>query len=240
LNNLKKKELSDDYLNGLKNTIVMEMTPNGNVIMYWDNSRDAFVYYSDSTIPYRFLEVVARKYAIVNDCLNIFIIRKEEEEDKSEDKSEAKDKSEATVKSEAKEEEEEDKIEAKEDKSEATVKSEAKEEEEDKSEAKEDKSEAKEKRSVFAKLKNYNKGSMQISSVNYRPDKKDINEPNKNKENNEEEKSENKEEKTNTYSREGKIINYSFLKKVDSKLVNKKMNMTFSEFKLKKKIENIM
>ena len=72
LNNLKKKELSDDYLNGLKNTIVMEMTPNGNVIMYWDNSRDAFVYYSDSTIPYRFLEVVARKYAIVNDCLNIF------------------------------------------------------------------------------------------------------------------------------------------------------------------------
>jgi hypothetical protein len=76
LNNLKKKELSDDYLNGLKNTIVMEMTPNGNVIMYWDNSRDAFVYYSDSTIPYRFLEVVARKYAIVNDCLNIFIIRK--------------------------------------------------------------------------------------------------------------------------------------------------------------------
>jgi hypothetical protein len=40
-----------------------------------------------------------------------------------------------------------------------------------------------------------------------------------------------KEEKANRYSCEGKIINFSFLKKVDRKVVDKRYGISFAEFK---------
>lgn len=57
----------------LKNNIIMEKTPIGNVAMYFDYNSEAFTYYSDSSIPYRFLEVVARKYVLTYQCIDIFI-----------------------------------------------------------------------------------------------------------------------------------------------------------------------
>jgi hypothetical protein len=38
-------------------------------------------------------------------------------------------------------------------------------------------------------------------------------------------------ENANRYSCEGKIMNYSFLKKVDRKVVDKRYGMSFAEFK---------
>ena len=66
------------YADALKNSIVVEHTPMGNVAMYYDSKREAFVYYSDSVMPYRFLEVVARKYVITFHCKSVFIVMDEE------------------------------------------------------------------------------------------------------------------------------------------------------------------
>ena len=66
-------ELSKEKLDSLKNAILFENTPNGNVIMFYDHSRGSFAYYTDNTIPYRFLEVIARKYVVVNNCKSIYI-----------------------------------------------------------------------------------------------------------------------------------------------------------------------
>ena len=71
--NAESVELSKEKLDSLKNSILFENTPNGNVVMFYDNSRESFAYYSDNTIPYRFLEVIARKYVIVNNCKSIYV-----------------------------------------------------------------------------------------------------------------------------------------------------------------------
>ena len=65
-------------VDALKNSVVVEHTPLGNVAMYYDNKREAFVYYSDSVMPYRFLEVVARKYAITFQCKSVFVVMDDE------------------------------------------------------------------------------------------------------------------------------------------------------------------
>ena len=75
------EEINSDkktLLDKLKFSIVMETTPNGNVLMYWDNNRSSFIYYSDTSIPYRYLEVVARKYVIMNNCREIYFIMEEQ------------------------------------------------------------------------------------------------------------------------------------------------------------------
>ena len=60
----------------LKYNILMENTPNGNVLMFYDSTNDSFVYYSDKVIPYRFLDTVGRKYVIHFKCKNVYIIDK--------------------------------------------------------------------------------------------------------------------------------------------------------------------
>uniref|UniRef100_A0A6C0HT93 Uncharacterized protein n=1 Tax=viral metagenome TaxID=1070528 RepID=A0A6C0HT93_9ZZZZ len=55
------------------NNILFEATPNGNVIMFYNSEKARFEFYSDKTIPFRFLETVARKYVIVFQCKNIYI-----------------------------------------------------------------------------------------------------------------------------------------------------------------------
>ena len=65
-------------LDKLKNCYVMENTPLGNVLMIYDSSRGTFKYYSDNTIPYRYLEPVARKYVKCFNCRPIFVDMEEE------------------------------------------------------------------------------------------------------------------------------------------------------------------
>jgi len=76
--NLESVEFTKEQLDGLKNTMVMETTPIGNVIMFYDNQTENFVYYSDLTIPYRYLEVVGRKYVTTFKCKDIFVDMSEE------------------------------------------------------------------------------------------------------------------------------------------------------------------
>jgi hypothetical protein len=65
-------------LDNLKNSFVMEMTPHGNVIMFWNQNNGVFSYYSDGTMPYRFLEVVARKYVIMYNCKDLYYVMEEQ------------------------------------------------------------------------------------------------------------------------------------------------------------------
>ncbi len=62
----------------LVNNYVMEKTPLGNVVMRYNPDREAFEYFSDNTIPYRFLEVIGRKYVIMFNCKSIFIDMEDE------------------------------------------------------------------------------------------------------------------------------------------------------------------
>jgi ABC-type multidrug transport system ATPase subunit len=149
--------------------------------MYWDEKREGFVYYSDATIPYRYLEVVARKYVIMNDCKEIYVDMREELKEAE------------TRKQKRKEEQERKKEEEK---------------------KREEKKETVVKKSVFAKLKN------PISLTKGKEKEK--------------EKEKLKEdpllikERSNKYSCEGRIRNFSFLKKSKREVGNR---MTFAEFK---------
>ena len=178
LETLEKTETSIDRLNQLKNSFITETTPYGNVLMFWDQNRLSFTYYSDKTMPYRFLEVVARKYVIMNHCKDIYYIMENEMK---------------TIQVEPKK------------KTETS--------------------------GVFAKLKNYNQSSLHDIKSNVKenrnikpkptqkniPDKKEIV----------------IKEHSNQYSYEGKLMNFSFLKK-ENKKAN---NFTFEEFKKKYKNE---
>lgn len=63
----------DQRLTNLKNNILMEKTPLGNVLMYYDKKKETFSHYSDATIPYRFLEVIARRYVLTFQCKNLYV-----------------------------------------------------------------------------------------------------------------------------------------------------------------------
>jgi hypothetical protein len=62
----------------LKHSILIEKTPLGNVILFYDHKRETFAYYSDNTIPYRFLETVARKYVTMFHCKYLYVDMEEE------------------------------------------------------------------------------------------------------------------------------------------------------------------
>ena len=91
------KEQAHQYMLNLKldgyiNNYVNEMTPLGNVYMRYNNTKKSFEYYSNNTIPYRYLEPVGRKFVLTYFCKPLFIdiedelnkaqIKKDEEKDK--------------------------------------------------------------------------------------------------------------------------------------------------------------
>ena len=60
-------------LDGYMNNYVNDMTPLGNVYMRYNNSKKSFEYYSNNTIPYRYLEPVGRKFVLTYFCKPLFI-----------------------------------------------------------------------------------------------------------------------------------------------------------------------
>ena len=163
--------------------------------MFYDNRRETFTYYSDSTMPYRFLETVARKYVVLHNCKQIFVNMDDEinlAEKKLKEKKQKKT-----------------------------------EEEEKRNKQKELNESVPIKRNVFAKLKSYNKDNG-LKAAGIPSDKKtsstEVNEENMIL-----------KENANRYSCEGKINNFSLLKKVERKIVDKRYGMSFAEFK---KIQN--
>jgi len=207
-NTLEPVFLSDERLSTLKNTLLFENTPLGNLIMFYNHSRESFTYYSDNTIPYRFLEVASRHYVVQNNCKSIHVNMLEELSDSEKRMQEKKEQQ----------------------KQEKEQKQEQQKQEQQKQE-KEQKQEKQPKKNVFAKLKNYNTGSVRApnattqksGSINGRPP------PNSNVKTNNDTNIIVKE-KANRYSYEGKLSNFSFLKKVESKLTNKFYDMSFTEF----------
>lgn len=187
----------NERLNGLKNNIIMEKTPLGNVVMFYNNNRSSFEYYSDNTIPYRYLEVAGRKYVITYKCKQIYVDMSKEIEDAEKKLSEKK----------QKEEYEKRKLEENIKISGSTT----------------DKQESP-KKNVFAKFKTYNKDiSIKSAAIPLdRPQPAKQTAPQEDKI---------VKENANRYSFEGKLANFSFLKKVDRKAVDKRYAISFSEFK---------
>lgn len=196
--NSQDTELSKEILEQLKNSFLIENTPLGNVIMFYDSSRETFTYYSDNVMPYRYLEVVARKYVITNQCKKLYVDM-EKELREAQEKIEKKQKEEQEMKKQMEEKE-------------PTA--------------------ALGKKSVFAKMKNYNKDnslkSAGIPSDNKSVSKKVIPQTDKNSASKKETLL---KENANRYSYEGKMVNFSFLKKVERKTVDKRYAMNFSDFK---------
>ncbi len=184
----------------LKNCYVIEKTPQGNVLMIYDKDKESFKYYSDSTIPYRYLEVVARKYVKLFNCAPLFVDMEEELK-----LFEAKWTKEYELKK-AKEAEERIKAE----------------------EAAKKNIQVEQKKNVFAKFKSYNKeagGKISMAA----PPKNSI--PNKPTVETKENEKLILKERANRYTYEGKFANFHFLQKIERKVFNKKLGISFADFK---------
>jgi uncharacterized protein YbjQ (UPF0145 family) len=68
----------DEQLKTFKKKYVIEHTPLGNVLLFYNHDKSAFEYYSDLTIPYRYLETVARKYVLLYNYRPLYIDMEEE------------------------------------------------------------------------------------------------------------------------------------------------------------------
>jgi hypothetical protein len=199
---MEKVDLTEEQLKNLKNSIVMENTPHGNVIMYYNHDRETFTYFSDTSIPYRYLEVVGRKYVIMNNCKSLFVDMDEELK-----------RAIACVENKLTDVVEDNTLDAS-----APITNDK------------DKDKDKDKKSVFTKFKNYNTVSKSAVVVDIK--KGGGAQPNQN---NSSKKTEKEpmiiKEHANHYSCEGKLVNYSFLKKVDKKALDKNLGYSFSDFK---------
>jgi len=193
-----KQTIINKRLDKLEDCYIMEKTPIGNVLMIYDKPKETFKYYSDCNIPYRYLEVVGRKYVKFFNCRPIFVDMEEELrlfEEKWEKEQEIK---------------------------------KMKEEDKNQSENKDLNNEINKKKNVFAKFKSYNKdagGKISMAP----PPKNSI--QNKNVTENKEDEKILLKERANRYTYEGKFANFNFLKKIDRKVFNKKLGLSFADFK---------
>ncbi len=203
IDELVKKDIIEKRLDNLKNCFIMEKTPLGNVVMIYNNKKSSFDYFSDNTIPYRYLEPVSRKYVLTFHCKTIYVDM-EEELKEYERKLEEKEK-------EKKERE--------------LMEIEEKENEKNKMNL----NPVPVKKNVFAKFKDYNKEAGS-GRVNMAPPPKNSIPSGVKKEANPNEKVILKD-RANRYSCEGRFSNFSIIQKIDRKKVDKKFAMTFADFK---------
>ena len=70
---LEEKELSKERLEELKDIYIDEETPMGSVKLAYDHTQEAFIYYSERNISYKYLETVGRHYICNTDSKSIFI-----------------------------------------------------------------------------------------------------------------------------------------------------------------------
>jgi hypothetical protein len=207
INNLKQesqnqaiKYIINKRIDKLNNSFVIEKTPIGNVLMIYKKETETFQYYSDSNIPYRYLEVVGRKYVKFFNCRPLFVDMEEELklfEEKWEREHEAK---------KMREEEEKKQMNETSKNNESTPV----------------------KKSVFAKFKSYNKeagGKISMAA----PPKNSI--PNKSVNETKDNEKILLKERANRYTYEGKFANFNFLQKIERKVFNKKLGLTFADFK---------
>ena len=65
-------------LEQLATCVLLETTPVGNVIMTYNVKKEVFEYYSDCTIPYRYLDTACRKYVATFACKPLYVDMNEE------------------------------------------------------------------------------------------------------------------------------------------------------------------
>jgi hypothetical protein len=202
----------DEQLKKFKKNYIIEHTPLGNVLMFYNHDKLAFEYYSDLTIPYRYLETVARKYVVTYNYRPLYIDM-EEELKEYEKKMEEK---------EAREKEENDKKNTSETNPTINAKH--------KDVFAKFKSYNKEAGTGRVNTAPPPKNSIPQNrmNVNLKDTKKDSNGNN--------EKMLLKE-RANRYSYQGKFLNFNILQKVDKKVVDKKYALTFADFKKMKNIK---
>ena len=216
IDDLKEKSrqyIIDEQLKRFKNNYVIEHTPLGNVLMFYNHDKLAFEYYSDLTIPYRYLETVTRKYALTYNYRPLYIDMEEElkEYEKKMEEKELREK-------ELREKEENDKLSNLKSNTNTNMNSKPKD--------------------VYAKFKSYNKeaGTGRINTAP--PPKNSIpqNRMNVNLKDTKKDSNGNNEkmllkERANRYSYQGKFLNFNMLQKVDKKVVDKKYALTFADYK---------
>jgi hypothetical protein len=193
-------------LGHLMNDYIIEHTPLGNVFMRYNREKGSFEYYSNSTIPYRYLEPIGRRYVMTYHCKPLFVDL-EEELKKSEEKLEKLKQQQGKNSS-----------------AETTVTN-------------------NNHSAVFAKFRKYNKDASSTTAVananaskysknrssesGTLPPHMRVNLPNVNASSEKQILKEN----ANRYTYEGRLSNFSILKKIDRKVVDKKYAMTFADFK---------
>ena len=175
----------DKKLDGFINNYILEYTPLGNVYMRYNNFKKSFEYFSNNTIPYRYLEAIGRKYVMTFRCKALFVDLEEELKKASE-----KDKLEQDKK-------------------------------------------ALDKDVVVSKFKRYNKDLKIAKNMTSRPGQNNrelISKANLPVLSTTGEKQLFKEN-ANRYTWEGRLANFSILKKVDRKIVDKNYALSFADFK---------
>jgi len=200
------KKSARDYIINLKlskyiNNYISEHTPLGEVWMRYNNEKGSFEYFSNNTIPYRYLEPIGRKYVMTYWCKPLFVDLEEELKRAEKKFDEEKRKNEEDMKK----------------------------NEHDKNNQK----------NVIAKLKSYNnKNTIKETTIKglgknrnqtnfVLPPQIKANLPNVNQ------TSEKQllKERSNRYTWEGRLTNFCPLKKIDRKKMDKKLCMSFADFK---------
>jgi hypothetical protein len=207
-------ELSKEQLDNLKNNIIIEKTPLGNIIMYYSVDKGAFVYYSDSTMPYRYLETAGRRYVTRYNCKSVFVDMDQMIKEAEEKLANKKDKEEKLK--ELREQE-------KDLKNQENV-------------LKPGELVATPSKNVFAKFKTYNNDSVKTANISSK-----VNQGAAIKSNSTNTVINNAavlKENANMYCCEGKLANFNFLKKIDKKLVDKRLNMSFADYKRQIELQN--
>jgi hypothetical protein len=200
LKNTAHQFIINKKLDTFNDNYILESTPLGNIYMRYNNDKKSFEYFSNNTIPYRYLEPVGRKYVMTYWCKPIFIDIEEE-----------------LKKSEEKYQEEMKKMEEEKNNEPADVL-----------------------KNKFQKLKSYNKentiNSIKMTNAPSKnrgvanmplPPQVKANLPNVNSSNEKKFLKEN----ANRYTWEGRLNSFSPLKKIDKKIVNKNLSLSFAEFK---------
>lgn len=73
-----KKYVTELRLDNMMNNYIIEMTPLGIVAMKYNYKKNTFEYFSNHTIPYRYLESIGKKYVLTYKCKPIFIDMEQE------------------------------------------------------------------------------------------------------------------------------------------------------------------
>lgn len=215
-------EVSKEKMESLENCYIIEYTPVGNVAMAYNSKRSAFVYFADHIVPYRYLETIARRYAITYMCRGLVVTTKmshllKKSTDVVSDNKTVSGEGDVDVETETTPTTQDTSVVSDvNDDTEMAVKS------------------------VFAKFKTYNKVSMMSNTTGDKGDKgirynEDVAVSNdtETKQGTQGGNSDD-EDSTNRYSCEGRFSSFIMTKKPEMSLFNTRLNMSFADFKKQK------